>query len=80
MSDMGGNPIDSTANSATFTGGSDCANTIAAVRAAADGTVDLTICSAMVTYVGVDRYFLQQLPNGPAIAVDEGSPIRSASR
>ncbi len=48
-----------------------CANSIADVRAAAEGVVDLTICNAVVTYISDSGYFLQTDPAGPAIQVVE---------
>jgi len=48
-------------------------HSIAQVRAAADGTVDYTLCRVLVTYVMYAGYFVQSGPTGPAIQIYEGN-------
>jgi hypothetical protein len=48
-------------------------DTIAALRAAADGAVDMDLCNVMVTYVYANGYFIQAGATGPGIQVYEGS-------
>jgi hypothetical protein len=47
-------------------------NSIAEVRAAADGDVDLMLCNVTVTYVAYSGYFVQDAQTGPAIQIYEG--------
>jgi len=47
--------------------------TIADVRAAADGAIDIMLCNVFVTYVFEDGYFIQVEATGPGIEVYEGT-------